>query len=88
MEHLATGTEAINRRMARRLDDKYCSPGPREHTTSIEVEWPFGDSRPQCPSQGAPQQDHRRGAPPPASAATCGPHLHTLRGWCVSHEAF
>eukprot|EP00966_Prymnesium_polylepis_P209103 4844155-Prymnesium_polylepis.1 len=27
-EHLATGTEAANRRMARRLADKYCSPGP------------------------------------------------------------
>eukprot|EP00966_Prymnesium_polylepis_P066875 1552283-Prymnesium_polylepis.1 len=24
---------------------------------------PFGDSRPRCPSQGAPQQDYRRGAP-------------------------
>eukprot|EP00966_Prymnesium_polylepis_P140857 3252745-Prymnesium_polylepis.1 len=28
MEHLATGTEAVNRRMARRVADRYCSPGP------------------------------------------------------------
>eukprot|EP00966_Prymnesium_polylepis_P053752 1242532-Prymnesium_polylepis.1 len=27
-EHLVTGTEAVNRRMARRLGDIYCSPGP------------------------------------------------------------
>eukprot|EP00966_Prymnesium_polylepis_P023033 529562-Prymnesium_polylepis.1 len=33
VEHLATGTEAVNRRMARLLADGYCSPGPREHIT-------------------------------------------------------
>ena len=27
VEHLATGTEAVNRRIARRLADDYCSPG-------------------------------------------------------------
>eukprot|EP00966_Prymnesium_polylepis_P121710 2812879-Prymnesium_polylepis.2 len=35
---------------------------------------PFGDSRPRCPSQDAPQQDHRRGALT-LSAATYGPPL-------------
>ena len=35
VEHLATGTEAVNRRMARRLDDRYCSPGQGEHITSL-----------------------------------------------------
>ena len=28
VEHLATGTEAVNRRIARRLADGYCSSGP------------------------------------------------------------
>eukprot|EP00966_Prymnesium_polylepis_P136059 3143956-Prymnesium_polylepis.2 len=34
-EHLATGTEAVNRRMARRLVDRYCSPGAGKHITSL-----------------------------------------------------
>eukprot|EP00966_Prymnesium_polylepis_P280768 6487394-Prymnesium_polylepis.1 len=33
VEHLATGTEAVNRRMDRRLADSYYSPGPGEHIT-------------------------------------------------------
>eukprot|EP00966_Prymnesium_polylepis_P016063 371043-Prymnesium_polylepis.2 len=27
VEHLATGTEAVSRRMAKRLAGRYCSPG-------------------------------------------------------------
>eukprot|EP00966_Prymnesium_polylepis_P164217 3797151-Prymnesium_polylepis.1 len=70
--------EAVNRRMSKRLDDMYCLPGPGEHITSLR-RVAFGDSRPRCPSQGAPQQDHRlwrrksrrRGAPRRRAGHTC-----------------
>ena len=36
VEHLATGTEAVNRRMATRPSDVMCSPGPGEQYLSAK----------------------------------------------------
>ena len=44
---------------------------------------PFRVSRPQCPSEDAKQQDHRRGAPRPRAA-----YHWSLRVWCGCHEGF
>jgi hypothetical protein len=36
VEHLATGTEAVNRRMATQASDVICSPGPGEQYLSAK----------------------------------------------------